>query len=154
NPVSPSRQQSVADHSLVGSHCRVCLCMNRFRVVDQFMFSVVLCQIAECDAPPRVHFVDVEVESLDFSPRVAFLRKILDQPNRDLAFDTLAVGFSSLTKEQYPGLSVRTAFPFQPTALIPLRHCRLSFRQPTASPPLSNILECGLRKDEKLSDLQ
>src|SRR6516162_6420648 len=72
------------------------------------------------------------MQPLDFGPGVAFLGEILDQPNWNLAFDTLAIRFSSLTKEQYPRFSVATTFPFQPTALISLRHCRPSFNRPLA----------------------
>ena len=36
--------------------------MDRFRLVDQFRFSVKLRHIAECDASPRIDFIDAKIK--------------------------------------------------------------------------------------------
>jgi len=86
--------------------------MDGFRLVEQFMFSIVLRQISECDAPSRIHLVDVEVQPVDFGPDVALLGEILDQPNWNLAFDTLSIAFSGNSKKQHPRFALTACFFF------------------------------------------
>jgi hypothetical protein len=93
------------------------------------MFSVVLCQIAECDASTQIQLVDVKVQPVDFGPNVAILGEILDQPNWNLAFNTFTIRFPSGAKEQYPGFALTSCLLLQPTSLMPLRHFSLSFRR-------------------------
>ncbi len=57
--------------------------MDRFRVVDQFVFSVVLREIAERDATPGIDFIDADVSRFDLSSCTVFVRMVLNQTNRN-----------------------------------------------------------------------
>ncbi len=81
-------------------------------MVDQFMFSVVLREIAECDAAPWIDFIAAEVPPFDLSTCTVFVRKVLNQTNRNLVLDPLAITLSSGAKKQYPGFTLCTAFLF------------------------------------------
>jgi hypothetical protein len=56
-------------------------------------------EIAERHSTPGIDFIDVEVQSFDLGPSVRLFRKVFYQPDRNLAFDTIAVRLSGCTKE-------------------------------------------------------
>src|SRR6267142_3348258 len=68
------------------------------------------------------------MQSFDFSPRAAFIRKIEDEPNRDLVFHPSAVELSRGSKIEHPCLALSPSFLLQPTSLSSLRHCAASLR--------------------------
>ena len=86
--------------------------MNGFHLADEFMFSVMLCQIAECNAPSRVHLVDGDVQSINFCQCVTLLGKISNQANWDIVLHPLAIGLSYGAVEQYPRLTVAACLFF------------------------------------------
>jgi hypothetical protein len=96
-------QQSIAEHSLVTSDCRVCFWMDRFGGFYEFMFRIVMCQIRKNYTSAEIHLVDVEMLPFDLFPCRVFAREVFDKTNWNLVLDSLTVGFPNCTKEQHPG---------------------------------------------------
>ena len=100
DPIPPLWQQSIAEHSLVTSNCRVCFWMDRFGGFDELMFRIVMCQIRKCCTSAGIHLVDVEMLSFDLRPCTTLAREVLEKANWNFVLDSLTIGLPNGTKEQ------------------------------------------------------
>src|SRR5882762_4070311 len=76
-----------------------------------FSVEALTTHLGKCHTPSRIHWIEREMQSFDFSPRAAFIRKIEDEPNRDLVFHSSAVELSRGSKIEHPCLACESEFP-------------------------------------------
>src|SRR6266850_5661745 len=103
--------KSIAHRIAFGRRKTIKLQGTNLEQIHQLVFRVVLRQVGKCHTPSRIHRIEREMQSFDFSPRAAFVRKIEDEPNRDLVFHPSAVELSRGSKIEHPCLACESEFP-------------------------------------------